>query len=109
MTGVAASKGLKFDRGRRVLDCWPACWLLPGWLAGWLMAGWPLGAGLGFLAWLACCVAEWLACWQKCGADGFKTGFGYAPGMRQTSKRYAPISGTENDIQTGPAKHTKVI
>ena len=48
MTGVAASKGLKFDRGRRVL----ACWLLPGWLAGWLAPwGW---FGLPGLAGLLC-------------------------------------------------------
>ena len=73
------------------------------------LAGWPLGAGLGFLAWLACCVAESLACWQKCGADVHKTGSRYAPGMRQPTKRYAPISGTENDIQIDPARHTKVM
>ena len=54
---------------------------------------------INFGFWLSRSLAGW--------ADGFKTRFGYAPAMRRTLKRYAPISGTENDIQTDPARHTK--
>ena len=95
-----ASENLRFLAGW--LAPWPGLFFLVGWLAGC-----PLG--LVGASWLACCVAVSLACWRKCGADGFKTGFGYAPGMRRTSKRYAPISDTEDDIQIGPARHTKSI
>ena len=38
-----------------------------------------------------------LADWLDSGplwADGFKTGSGYAPAMRQATKRYAPSPGT---------------
>ena len=76
---------------------------LPGWMAGWLagqLAGlladllrvWIAGWLVRFAVALRCGLGPWV---PKCGADGFKTGSGYAPGMRRASKRYAPISGNQ--------------
>ena len=46
--------------------------------------------------WLAGSICCGLGPWvPKCGADGFKTGSGYAPAMRQAMKSYAPTTGHE--------------
>ena len=58
----------------------------------------------GLPGWPAMKLSRWLA-GQNMGPMASKRGLG----MRRTSKRYAPISGTENDIQTGHAERTKVI